>query len=532
MAVVQISKIQLRRGQASSQGGVPQLSSAEMAWAIDTQELFIGNGSVAEGAPYVGNTKILTEHDNILDLASGYRFASQDPTISSSIFRSLQEKLDEIQVSVQDFGAVGDGITDNATAFENAFDNLFSNVNSSYNKVLVVPNGVYLFSRDLRIPGNVIIRGETQKGSVLKLESRNIRFVAEGGIEQLSLFTSTNRPRNIQISNITISRTTGSVSLSGVADSIFKHVVFKGDFELTNPVSNIFSESAAVSWTNENFGTRVDNVTFDSCEFVSNKLCVALKTSSIVDTAVSFKDTTFFVAHAGVLVDVPTNTKVQWLFDRCVFMQLETFAFKSLNGTDTMFLRCKFQECGNGANLENTPQTPIVEFEQRRGNLLVDCVNDRQQAAGITNITGETVAITEVLNSSRTNFINRNYGNIGASDSFSPLAVFSAKNRFFIINYFLRLGVYSRTGQLTISISDDFSHAALTDSYQYSPSQITDPGGLVMTNFEFGVSLLDNDDEPQVDTVLLSYQNPLSSNNDSTVDFSTGTITFDVEYGA
>jgi hypothetical protein len=127
MAVVQISKIQVRRGQKSSAGGIiPQLSSAEFAWAVDSQELFIGNGSVAEGAPFVGNTKVLTEHDNILELASSYRFASVDPSITLSMPRSLQNKLDEF-VSVVDFGAVGDGSTDCLEAFQNALDQLFRN---------------------------------------------------------------------------------------------------------------------------------------------------------------------------------------------------------------------------------------------------------------------------------------------------------------------------------------------------------------------------------------------------------------------
>ena len=72
MAVVQISKIQLRRGK-KLESGLPQLASGEMAWAIDTQELYVGNGAVSEGAPLVGNTKILTEHDNILDLLDQYR---------------------------------------------------------------------------------------------------------------------------------------------------------------------------------------------------------------------------------------------------------------------------------------------------------------------------------------------------------------------------------------------------------------------------------------------------------------------------
>ena len=150
MAVVQISKIQVRRGQKNSNSGIPQLSSAEFAWAVDSQELFIGNGSVLEGAPYVGNTKILTEHDNILDLASSYQFANDDTSITLSVSRTLQNKIDETSVSVRDFGAIGDGSTDCVSAFETAATQLFRNANTNYKKILVVPNGEYLFTSDLK----------------------------------------------------------------------------------------------------------------------------------------------------------------------------------------------------------------------------------------------------------------------------------------------------------------------------------------------------------------------------------------------
>lgn len=63
MAIVSISRIQQRRGKANSGTGLPQLASGEIGWAIDTQELYIGNGAVSDGAPYVGNTRILTQHD-------------------------------------------------------------------------------------------------------------------------------------------------------------------------------------------------------------------------------------------------------------------------------------------------------------------------------------------------------------------------------------------------------------------------------------------------------------------------------------
>jgi len=57
MAIVQISRIQIRRGLNQD---LPQLASAEMGWSVDTQQLYIGNGQLSEGAPNTGVTEILT----------------------------------------------------------------------------------------------------------------------------------------------------------------------------------------------------------------------------------------------------------------------------------------------------------------------------------------------------------------------------------------------------------------------------------------------------------------------------------------
>jgi hypothetical protein len=65
MAVIQISKIQVRRG---LQENLPQLASGEMGWSVDERRLYIGNGTLVEGAPTVGVTEILTEYsDNNYD---------------------------------------------------------------------------------------------------------------------------------------------------------------------------------------------------------------------------------------------------------------------------------------------------------------------------------------------------------------------------------------------------------------------------------------------------------------------------------
>ena len=225
MAVVQISKIQVRRGQKNSGIGVPQLSSAEFAWAVDSQELYIGNGSVAEGAPAVGNTKILTEHDNILELAASYRFAADDTSITLSIARGLQSKLDEIQVSVVDFGAVPDGSTDSTLAFTTAIDELFKNSNDKFKKILAVPNGVYLFLDDLIIPSNVLIKGENSQETVLEIGDNNIIFQDVSG-----------RPQGIVIENLTIDHNDGQTVITSSQECKFKGVKWQSGYVLGDVV--------------------------------------------------------------------------------------------------------------------------------------------------------------------------------------------------------------------------------------------------------------------------------------------------------
>ena len=122
MAVVQISRIQHRRGKKLVGSGLPQLASGELGWAIDTQQLYVGNGSVSEGSPAVGNTELLTEHTNIFSLANSYSYNSANATVWSTVIpttRTLQSTIEET-VSVLDFGATGNGTTDDTVSIQNA----------------------------------------------------------------------------------------------------------------------------------------------------------------------------------------------------------------------------------------------------------------------------------------------------------------------------------------------------------------------------------------------------------------------------
>lgn len=534
MAVVQISKIQVRRGQKNSNSGIPQLSSAEFAWAVDTQELFIGNGSVLEGAPYVGNTKILTEHDNILDLASSYQFASNDTSITLSVPRSLQGKIDEIQVSVTDFGAVGDGSTDCVTAFETAFSQLFRNVNTNYRKVLVVPNGEYLFTNDLAIPDGVILRGETQLGSILNIGANNLRFITSTGLEVTDpAFSSTNRPQNINISNLTIQRTSGQVTITGIANSIIEKVKFFGEYELGN-TATLDTTPAAVYWENNDFDTRVTDVTFKECIFEQNAIATKCKQTSTVSTTVFFENSKFFVCDTGIYIEGLLTQGNEWQINDCDFEEIANQAVRSSNGRGTLIQRCKFRKIGNTNDLSSIPNDYMIYFGEKVGNQIVDSSSDRQQLAGIST-SSTTASYSEVYNADKVSFVDRVYSDIYIFDDFRPLAVFSAENRFTIINYCLRLDKYTRHGQLWITIGTDLSgdqHASdvtITDNFQYSPNYITSIGGSLMTDFEFSVSLTSNrtnDDSTlgsNPDTIVLSYKNPTPGVQ--------GSISFDVTYG-
>ena len=129
MAVVQISKIQIRRGQKNVGSGIPQLSSGELGWAIDSQELYVGNGAVSEGAPKVGNTKVLTEHDNLFTLIDTYAYKTNDPYIvtgesaTNPVKRTLQDRLDD-RVSGRAFGLNGAEGADATVKLQKAIDGI------------------------------------------------------------------------------------------------------------------------------------------------------------------------------------------------------------------------------------------------------------------------------------------------------------------------------------------------------------------------------------------------------------------------
>jgi len=179
VAIVQISRITARKG---LQIDLPQpLASAELGWAVDDRRLFIGNGTLEEGAPAVGNTEILTEYSDILGFAGQYTYKGEaagytvqtGATPSTPISQSIQSRLDSYAV-ITDFGAVGDGSTDDTDAINRALFQLYCEQNNTQvRRSLFFPAGTYIVTDTIVIPSFARLYGEGANSSIISFNVQN-----------------------------------------------------------------------------------------------------------------------------------------------------------------------------------------------------------------------------------------------------------------------------------------------------------------------------------------------------------------------
>jgi hypothetical protein len=368
MAVVQISRIQHRRGRKLTNTGMPQLASGELGWAIDTQELYIGNGSVSEGAPYVGNTKVLTEHDNIFTLADQYTYKPQSNIWGSQlpVSRSLQERLDDF-VSIASFGATGDG-TDQTTAFENAINNLYKSADETNRVVLWLPPGDYLITRTIELPPFVTLRGSGKgKTRIIASNCSAFRTIHYNPTNISEPITNLNQARYIEISSMTIdvsSSLYSAITLASCKNSLFKDLRFEGvwDFgETKNNHSAIILTATATDITSSN--NTFDNIEIDSFNFgVYSDDDVRHNTF----TSINFYKLKKAVAF-GLNSVIGTNNQMTGplfnTFEKCVFDRVDQEGIHVKNGEYNVSRENKYLNVGN-----NSASMPIPFY----ANILFD----------------------------------------------------------------------------------------------------------------------------------------------------------------
>ncbi len=306
MPTVQISRIQHRRGKATD---LPQLAAGELGWSIDDQKLYIGNGTVADGAPAVGNTEIMTAGSSSFttSLSHTYKGYLGDSTpivtgATGDVSRTVQKRLDDY-VSVKDFGAVGDDSTADVVAIQRAIDELYSDTDQDdarSRRILFFPAGTYRIAASLTIPPFAHLVGEGPDKTIIKNSASAPALVTEdddGNVYGNIGDSGATTPTQIQISNMTIRTTVahGGLSIDNATKVFVNNVKFQGTFV-----------SGGTDASNSK-GVTVRSTTLLPCSYIVFDQCQFTGFARLVDmsfdvTNVRFTNCDFSTAYYGALL--------------------------------------------------------------------------------------------------------------------------------------------------------------------------------------------------------------------------------------
>ena len=272
MAITSISRMQQRRGLRDD---LPtSLAEGEFGWCLDTRELFIGNG------PAFGeNTQVLTAYGQNSQIINT-RFRTILSTIPSAIDRSISNKLNDM-ASAKDFGAVGDGVTDDSAAINTAISDLYGwtggETEATYCKrvILYLPAGTYLISEPLLLYPYLTLIGDGKGRTRIIADPASIMTkmmqTADGsGQVNANIGTgSANLPTKIVVAKMTID--TGGLAIAGVQldryQSIrFEDVQFVGAYTLGDGTTNAH---AAAQLRSIGGAIETYDAQFVDCEFRS-----------------------------------------------------------------------------------------------------------------------------------------------------------------------------------------------------------------------------------------------------------------------
>lgn len=495
MAILEIAKIQVRRGQETVTG-LPQLDSGEFGWAIDTQQLYIGNGSLSEGAPSIGNTRILTEHDNVFNLSTAtYTYSGGYRTpglITLAETRSLQRRLDD-SVSIYDFGE-----TVTSETVQTAINQLYLNADKNLpisRAPLRIPAGSYTFTSTVYLPPNTTIIGDGQDKTVITISDSSksvFQFMDQTGAlyqDNQTNIQSNTRPANINLVGLTLQYSPAASKINAVpllrADCVIDSSIidckFKGSY--------VFGNTSDTGYTGIEIRgqgaitTRdllIDNCTFDGL-FYGIKSNYDIEETTIsrsrfknLRRAIAYKEFTIVGNNIGPLRSKFTHNK---------FTNIEREAIlvgTSLAPTNHSSEYNVFKEVGNNLNGDLNAVYNVINF-QSQGNV---SVGDYFSRFSSVNSTSLPVSFKQMVEGK--SYIDNPAvisTNTVASTSTVVLSKFPYSTEGIIkVQYSVvkpPSGV-SRKGEISINVSQIGVNttATLTDSYSYNGS--TD-GGVVFT---------------------------------------------------
>ena len=488
MAVVQISRIQVRRGQKNVGAGLPQLSSGELGWAIDSRELYIGNGSVAEGSPAVGNTKILTQYDDIFSLADTYTYRVADGYLqtgsssASPIERTLQSRLDDI-VSIKAFGLTGIA-SDNATVgLQRAVDQLFLNdatkANESSKVVLYLEPGIYSITSTIHIPPQANIVGAGPDKTIIRNSGAGPIFdtVTSSSTPGSPNYapTSVTQSKNLRIENLTLDTTATNkgIDLQSCANSYFYNIDVTGAWTQSDSLvdANIGIQMSSLSGSIETKNNTFQNVRVTGFSYavesvwdINNNIFDKCSFDTLGYGITFGKGMT--LGGSGKLTGPSKNN-----ISNSTFNKVNKQAIYIEQGEYNHSQSNKFTSCGNEAGTEGQPQTSVIKFNKNTNNSDGDYFSRTQALSYNQEFINNVAYIPEVEGNSIYTQGYHSVVAIGQGTNVKTFRLPGSEHQSYEIDYLITATNFEavRSGTLTIT-QENFGTAAVTvaDDYNYS----------------------------------------------------------------
>lgn len=376
MAIVTISRIQHRRGVYEN---LPQLASAEIGWALDQRRLFIGNGTLDEGAPEVGNTEILTQYSDLLETAETYTFKnaiagytpSTGPDANSPTIRTLQEKFDDF-ASVRDFGAKGDGATDDTDAINRALYELYCREDfSAAKKALWFPAGHYMVSESINLPPHATILGEGPYSSIVQMTAtiasgNTILLKTADDLQQTDGSmgsNSANLPTDIFVRDMGFIANHDAIQLDRVKRITFQRCRFTGPETAPTSIFNATSSNIGMAvYLAGNTLVPAEDINFKDCYFTGFNVGVWSNDTGLVSDNVNISSATFDNMFRAILIGTTNGTSTNFVVTNSVFDQIYEHGIEVDNVKNFISSFNHFKEVGNHYQGAGSPASNIISI--------------------------------------------------------------------------------------------------------------------------------------------------------------------------
>jgi hypothetical protein len=478
MAIVQVSRITNRKGLSEN---LPQLAGAELGWATDTRQLYIGNGALQDGAPVIGNTEILTEFSDLLLVAGAYTYkgtaagytVQTGATAGDPVSLNLQNWLDQF-ASVLDFGAVGDGLTDDTDAINRALYQLYCREsNPQIRRSLFFPAGRYLVTQSIIIPPYAMLYGEGINSSVIVLDSSSptstlSEYVVRFGdsLQQTGVNIGNNGatpPTDISISNMGFE----SLDLADIlliedaSQCTFIDVSFKGPLVETDLVDAL--DNIACVHFESTPSLICNNITFRRCTFGGTTW--AIQTPNQVQ-GVLVTESTFDTHYQGIQLGLPAPINggpsgfrfLGNLFNNIYAEGIYIAANIGINASGYNM----FYDVGNHFDGTTSPATAVINFVGEN-NVSIGDIFQRTTAYSNTypriNINnGINIAVDGAGSIQQGTYVRQTGQTVTVNNNATNTTIFTVDAtviRAFQVNYTITRGTATETGQFTVVASTD-----------------------------------------------------------------------------